>query len=112
MDPSDPTEGLEVGQPGSEVASASAKTRKRWWIAGVLGAFLLMLAGAGYLGLIALANRDSASKWRNRSHAVENVLDSRTRALNRQTVRLNRTAVTLRKAQRAIARSESAVASL
>jgi hypothetical protein len=104
--------GADVEEGAAPAAAAAGRFRlSRAWTFAAAG-LVVLLAGIGGLGYIALTNHDRADRWRERSLVLQDLLVDRTTALNRQTARLNEASVTLRQARTAIARSEEDVADL
>lgn len=105
-----PLDGLPAVASAAPSPRQVALTRPR--LIGAIAVATLLLGGAVAGGVFTYLNHQRASDWRNRSLVLQDLVEERTKALNRQTARLNVASTTLRKAQTDIKRSEQDVQAL
>lgn len=103
----DATRELPVaGDPGGP---AGGRRVPNWLLMFGGGLVALLVVAGAYVGFLALENHDRADRWRDRATATQGLVDSRTKALNRQTARLNVASTRLRATRQAVERSEQDV---
>jgi hypothetical protein len=103
----DATKELPVaGDPGGP---AGGRRVPNWLLVLAVGAIAVLVVAGAYVGFLAVENHNRADRWRDRATATQGLVDSRTKALNRQTARLNVASTRLRATRQAVERSEQDV---